>query len=113
MEPTESQVTQDVFVGRQPIYSRRLELYAYELLYRGDDVDYADFSEGDRATSQVLLNTFTEFGLERVVGNHLAFVNLTRGFITGEYPLPVPRTQVVLEVEDATVFEFSVGGSNF
>jgi hypothetical protein len=31
-------------------------------LYRGSDVDYADFSEGDRATSQVLLNTFTEFG---------------------------------------------------
>jgi len=89
---------QDVFVGRQPIYGRRLELYAYELLYRGGDVDFADFSEGDRATSRVLMNTFTEFGLERVVGEHLAFVNLTRGFIIGEYPLPVPRTQVVLEV---------------
>ena len=88
----------DIFVGRQPIYGRRLELYAYELLYRGSDIDYADFSEGDRATSQVLLNTFTEFGLERIVGGHLAFVNLTRGFIVGEYPLPVPRTHVVLEV---------------
>lgn len=88
----------DIFVGRQPIYGRRLELHAYELLYRGADVDYADFSEGDRATSQVLLNTFTEFGLERIVGGHLAFINLTRGFIVGEYPLPVPRTQVVLEV---------------
>ena len=88
----------DVFVGRQPIYGRRLELFAYELLYRGGDVDHADFSEGDRATSQVLLNTFTEFGLDRVVGDHLAFVNLTRGFIIGEYPLPVPRSQVVLEV---------------
>jgi EAL and modified HD-GYP domain-containing signal transduction protein len=88
----------DIFVGRQPIYGRRLELHAYELLYRGADVDYADFTEGDRATSQVLLNTFTEFGLERIVGGHLAFINLTRGFIVGEYPLPVPRTQVVLEV---------------
>ncbi|MEW6073659.1 MAG: HDOD domain-containing protein [Planctomycetota bacterium] len=88
----------DLFVGRQPIYGRDLELYAYELLYRGDDVDFADFTEGDQATSQVLLNTFTEFGLERVVGDHLAFVNLTRGFITGEYPLPVPRHRVVLEI---------------
>ena len=94
-EPTPMQ---DLFVGRQPIYGRHLELYAYELLYRGDDVDFADFTEGDQATSQVLLNTFTEFGLERVVGDHLAFVNLTRGFITGEYPLPVPRGRVVLEV---------------
>ena len=97
--PDEKQdLLQDVFVGRQPIYGRRLELFAYELLYRGGDVDYADFTEGDRATSQVLLNTFTEFGLDRVVGDNLAFVNLTRGFIIGEYPLPVPRTQVVLEV---------------
>jgi len=98
MDPVESQSKHDIFVGRQPIYGRRLELHAYELLYRGADVDYADFSEGDRATSQVLLNTFTEFGLERIVGGHLAFINLTRGFIVGEYPLPVPRTQVVLEV---------------
>lgn len=89
---------QSIFVGRQPIYGRRLDLYAYELLYRGADVDFADFEEGDRATSQVLLNTFTEFGIERVVGPHLAFVNLTRGFLVGEYPLSVPRTQVVLEV---------------
>jgi c-di-GMP-related signal transduction protein len=98
MEPASTQPKHDIFVGRQPIYGRRLELYAYELLYRGSDIDYADFTEGDRATSQVLLNTFTEFGLERIVGGHLAFINLTRGFIVGEYPLPVPRTQVVLEV---------------
>lgn len=98
MDPVNTRSKQDIFVGRQPIYGRRLELHAYELLYRGADVDYADFSEGDRATSQVLLNTFTEFGLERIVGGHLAFINLTRGFIVGEYPLPVPRTQVVLEV---------------
>ena len=101
---------QDVFVGRQPIYGRRLELHAYELLYRGADVDFADFTEGDQATSQVLLNTFTELGLERVVGDHLAFVNLTRGFVIGEYPLPVPRSRVVLEVledveADAEVLE--------
>ncbi len=101
---------QDVFVGRQPIYGRRLELFAYELLYRGGDVDHAVFKEGDRATSQVLLNTLTEFGLDRVVGDHLAFVNLTRGFVIGEYPLPLPRAQVVLEIledvpADAEVLE--------
>jgi EAL and modified HD-GYP domain-containing signal transduction protein len=98
MDSASPPLQHDIFVGRQPIYGRRLELHAYELLYRGADIDYADFSEGDRATSQVLLNTFTEFGLERIVGGHLAFINLTRGFIIGEYPLPVPRTQVVLEV---------------
>ena len=89
---------QDIFVGRQPIYTRALDVYAYELLYRGGNVDFAHVTEGDSATSQVILNSITEFGLERVVGRHLAFVNLTRGFIIGEYPLPVPKEQVVLEV---------------
>jgi EAL and modified HD-GYP domain-containing signal transduction protein len=89
---------QDVFIGRQPIYARGLDVVAYELLFRGGDVDFAEFTEGDRATSQVILNAFTEIGLERVVGERLAFLNLTRGFITGEYPLPVPKEQVVLEV---------------
>ncbi len=98
MTPDRKPAVSEVFVGRQPIYGRRLELFAYELLYRGADVDFADFTEGDRATSQVLLNTFTEFGLDRVVGGHTAFVNLTRGFVTGEYPLPVPRDRVVLEI---------------
>lgn len=89
---------QDVFIGRQPIYARSLEVFAYELLFRSGNVDFAEFAEGDRATSQVILNAFTEIGLERVVGERLAFLNLTRGFITGEYPLPVPQEQVVLEV---------------
>jgi len=89
---------QDVFIGRQPIYARGLDVFAYELLFRGGDVDFADFTEGDRATSQVILNTFTEIGLDRVVGARTAFLNLTRGFVTGEYPLPVPQDRVILEV---------------
>jgi EAL and modified HD-GYP domain-containing signal transduction protein len=90
--------SRDIFVGRQPIFDRRLRLFAYELLYRGARVDFADFRQGDRATSQVLLNAFTEFGLERVVGDHLAFVNMTRSFLVGAHSMPVPPHQVVLEV---------------
>lgn len=88
----------EAFLGRQPIFDRDLELHAFELLYRGADVDFADFVEGDRATAQVLLDVLTDFGMDRVVGAHPAFVNLTRGFVIGEYPLPVPNERVVLEV---------------
>ena len=89
---------EDIYIGRQPIYGRNLDVYAYELLFRGGEGNSADFVEGDRATSQVILNAFTEIGLDRVVGERLAFLNLTRGFIIGEYPLPVPHDRVVLEV---------------
>ena len=89
----------EVFVGRQPIYNRKLDVYAYELLFRdAADAAGANVRDGDQATSQVILNTFLDIGAEQVVGSRLAFLNLTRGFIVGEYPLPFSPEQVVLEV---------------
>ena len=102
----------EVFVGRQPIYNRKLDVHGYELLFRhSPDAGEASFRDGDQATSQVILNTFLELGAEHVVGDRLAFVNLTRGFIVGEYPLPVPPESVVLEVlEDVVPDEEVVRG---
>lgn len=88
----------EALVGRQPIYDRRLELYGYELLFRREGDDIARFEDGDAATSQVILSAFHEIGIEAVAGRKRAFLNLTRGFIVGEYPLPVPTQNVVLEV---------------
>jgi EAL and modified HD-GYP domain-containing signal transduction protein len=89
----------DIFVGRQPIYRRNLELYAYELLFRGNNMNTADVKDGDKATSEVLYNTFVDIGLDQIVGKHRAFVNLTPRFIIGEYPLPDNSSkQMVLEV---------------
>ena len=87
-----------IFIGRQPIYDRRLQVYAYELLYRSGEENTAGMPDGDQATSQVILNAFTEIGIEHLVGPHFAFINLTRGFIVGDNPLPLPHGKVVLEV---------------
>ena len=89
---------QDIFIGRQPIYDRNLNVYAYELLFRSGLDNSAMFADGDRATSHVINNAFLEFGLEKLVGRHHAFINLTRNFLTGDWQLPFPRDRVVLEV---------------
>lgn len=88
----------EVFVARQPIYDRDLKVYAYELLFRHANVPTAEFIDGDQATSQVILNAFTLIGLDHLVGNRKAFVNITRGFLTAERPIPFPVDRVVLEV---------------
>ncbi len=96
----------EAFVGRQPIYNRELKVIGYELLFRSYKADQAQFQNGDQATSEVVLNAFMEIGLEQLVGNHLAFVNLTRNFILEKYSLPLPKDRVVLEVlEDITLDE--------
>lgn len=94
----------NIFIGRQPIYDRTLQVYAYELLYRSSEENSASLTDGDTATSQVILNAFTEIGIENLVGEHLAFINLTRGFIIGDSPLPLAQGKVVLEIlEDIVV----------
>jgi EAL and modified HD-GYP domain-containing signal transduction protein len=88
----------NALVGRQPIYSRQLDVVAYELLFRSDDLDRATFTDGDRATARVILNAFMEIGLDQVVGDHRAFINFTRAFIVGEHCLALPKERVVVEV---------------
>lgn len=93
---------QEYYLGRQPIFNADLDITGYELLYRSQDMDAS--IDGDRATSHVLLNSFWEMGLEKIVGKHAAFVNLTRRFILNEALIPPPNGQLVLEVlEDIEV----------
>lgn len=94
----------DVFVGRQPIYDRKLEVIAYELLFRSGEANRASVLDGDQATSQVVHNTFVEIGLDTIVGQKRAFINFTRDFILQDYAAIFPTDRVVVEVlEDITV----------
>ncbi len=87
------------YLGRQPIFDLEQRVIGYELLYRSSDVQTTSAgTDGDTATSQVLLNSFWEMGLKKIVGEQLAFVNLTRKFITEEGLIPPASKQLVLEI---------------
>jgi len=103
--------TQLVHVGRQPIFDATGDLVAYELLFRGS-MNAVDAGRRDAyATSQVIVNAFTEFGIEEVVGDRTCFINMTREFLTGELMLPFGPGNVVLEVlETITVDDEVVAG---
>lgn len=87
-----------VMVGRQPIFDRDLQVMGYELLYRDSQMNAATFSDGDAVTAKVMLNTFLEIGLEQIVGSHLAFINLTTKFLCENLCDDFPKDRVVLEV---------------
>jgi EAL and modified HD-GYP domain-containing signal transduction protein len=97
-----------VHVARQPIFDRTGDVIAYELLFRGQ-MDAVDAQRRDSfATSQVIVNAFTEFGLDEVVGDRTCFINMTREFLVGELPLPFGPEQVVLEVLETVTIDDSV-----
>lgn len=83
-------------LARQPIFDPQMKVIGYELLCRSSHINKATFTNGDIASSQVLLNAFTELSIEKVVGKHLAFVNFTRNLLLS--PPPFDRRQLVIEV---------------
>ncbi|HEX5204867.1 EAL and HDOD domain-containing protein [Paractinoplanes rhizophilus] len=106
--PTVADGTPFVHVARQPIFDSTGDVVAYELLFRGR-MDAVDAEARDSyATSQVMVNTFTEFGVDEVVGDRICFINLTREFLVGELPLPFAPDQMVLEVLETVAVDDDV-----
>lgn len=96
-------------LARQPIFNRSMQVVAYELLCRTSSLNQATFSNGDSASSQVLLHTFTDLSLEKVVGKHKAYINFTRKLLIT--PPPFDRRQLVVEVlEDQIVDQALLDG---
>ena len=94
-----------VHVGRQPIFDAGGTVVAYELLFRGS-MDAVESGRQDTfATSQVMINAFTEFGLHEVAGDRPCFINLTSEFLTGELTLPFGPEGVVLEVLETVTID--------
>jgi len=94
-------------VARQSIYDKGLNVFAYELLFRPGEANESQVGtefDGDKATSTVLLNTFSDIGLEKVVEDKLAFINFTRNLLLTELLEILPSERVVVEIlEDVEV----------
>ncbi len=91
-------------IGRQPIFDRNMDIFAYELLFRSGEQNSANFIDGAKATSTVIINTFTEIGIEKLVGKRPAFINMPYEFLVNPEMISFPPKQVVLEIlEDVKV----------
>ncbi len=90
----------DVFVARQPIFNRKLEVVGYELLFRGGAVNEALIASAEGATATVLLNSFTELELDQLVADKTAWVNVSREFVLSGLAASVPPGMVGLEIVD-------------
>ncbi|MFC0269571.1 EAL and HDOD domain-containing protein [Kushneria aurantia] len=90
-----------VLFARQPIYDRQLVVRGYELLFRpldGGPINPADF-DGNRATSQVLLNAFTVTDIHEACEGRPAWVNFTAETLQQGLPFS-PETLIIEVLED-------------
>ena len=89
----------DVCVARQPIFDRRRQLYAYELLFRSDPArNEFDGTQATSATTQVIANSVLGIGLENILCGKKAFVNFDQELLRSNLHAMLPKGDTVLEV---------------
>ncbi len=90
-------------LARQGIYDKKGLIKAYELLYRDGSsvvshVDNGDMKAGDRATSSVITQLFTNLDIDEVIGNKLAFINFTYNHLVNQILKLLPKNRIIIEV---------------
>jgi c-di-GMP-related signal transduction protein len=94
-----------IYLARQPIVDRSGELAGYELLFRSTEENVANEEDDLYATSTVIVNAFTEIGLDQVIGDSHAYINVDSDFLFTDLVEALPANRVVLELLEQTIIE--------
>jgi EAL and modified HD-GYP domain-containing signal transduction protein len=86
-----------IFLARQPIYDRHLSVFAYELLYRSGSGLGAG-NVGPKESAATFVRAIIEIGLEKLVGNRPAFINVPHYLLGDPVIHLLPMDRVVLEI---------------
>jgi len=92
-----------VFVARQPIFDREQDVFAYELLFRSGLANYYDALDANRATEDVIANSFFVIGFDELTDGKRAFINFPRRLlvegVAGLLPPDIVAIEILEDVE--------------
>ncbi|APM40735.1 EAL and HDOD domain-containing protein [Clostridium kluyveri] len=89
----------NIFIARQPILDKYNKIYGYELLFR-NDIKKNKYSEndGDKATMEIIINSFFYMDINKMTQNKMAFINFTENILTSQiFQIISPKT-IVIEI---------------
>lgn len=95
----------DLLFARQPIFDGNNKLYGYELLYRSLNPSKAVFEDGNRATSELLVNYCGGILNDEEAPYVKIFINLTRQLLLSDYFFPLEPHRVVIEILEDTLID--------
>jgi len=89
----------DGYIARQPIFTRDMRVYGYELLFRNgsDDICFST-DDADQATSHVAIESFCLKGVDSITGGKPAFINFTTRLLAENTATLFPKDQLVVEI---------------
>ncbi|BAH08086.1 EAL and HDOD domain-containing protein [Clostridium kluyveri] len=89
----------NIFIARQPILDKYNRIYGYELLFRNDikKNKYGE-NDGDKATMEIIINSFFYMDINKIAQNKMAFINFTENILTSQiFQIISPKT-IVIEI---------------
>jgi EAL and modified HD-GYP domain-containing signal transduction protein len=84
------------------------KIFAYEILFRNSDTEFAEISDNLRATSSVLLNLLQNFGIHSLLGDKIGFINIDETVLTKDVIDLIPPEKAVLEILETTAVTDSI-----
>ena len=88
----------DVYVARQPIFDINMNVFGYELLYRGSMNNFYEGTDDNKATAELINNAFLTMHIHDLTDETKAFINFPQKLIVDEIPLILPADSVIVEV---------------
>ncbi|MEH7255458.1 HDOD domain-containing protein [Neobacillus niacini] len=88
----------EVFVARQPIFTRKKEIFAYELLYRNSQNNSFPDINGDMATTDVIINSYLNIGINELSDGKPCFINFTEKLLQSGVPTFFKPDEIVVEI---------------
>lgn len=93
----------EVFVARQPLFNRMEEVYGYELLYRHNNMNSFPNINGDQATTEVLINSFFNIGIDKLSDGKPCFINFTENLLELRLPTYFQPRDIVIEILESVI----------
>ena len=90
------------FAARQPIFTRNMSLFGYEILFRAGFESVARFQDSDQA-SFATLDSSILWGLDQLCGDKMALINCTRSVLTKRVIELLPPSRTVVEILEDVV----------
>lgn len=104
--PASIEQAPSAIVARQPILDRSERVVGFEILYRATSPSMPTALENpEAASSSVIVRTIADIGLQQLVGDRPAYINVTRDLLLHVRPLPLPPDRVVLELIEGQVVD--------
>ena len=89
----------DILVARQPIYDLNLNVFSYELLYRGSKEDnFYNGADADSSTYRVIVNSFLDIGIEKLTDYKRGFINFTEKILLSGIVSIFPKDFIGVEI---------------